>query len=229
MQLEQVNMSEVQINVTEGFYFTTTVYKAEAQAYLENAKVVAMDYLKRSEGYQKDINDLYPVRMTEDMSNDPRMIDLGSFVAQLAWNILDAQGYAMENLKTIFQSMWTQEHYKYSLMEQHAHGDGSQLVGFYFLDVPENSTTRMVLFDPRPAKVQINLPEKNMADVTYGSNSINFQPQPGDLFITNAWLPHSFTRNGSEKPVRFIHFNIGVVPNEEPSTCPCPTNGPEII
>ena len=30
----------------------------------------------------------------------------------------------------------------------------------------------------------------------------------GDLFITNSWLPHSFTRNQSEQPFEFIHFNI---------------------
>jgi hypothetical protein len=49
-----------------------------------------------------------------------------------------------------------------------------------------------------------------MADVTYGSNIVSFAPEPGVMFLTNAWVPHSFTRNGSDKPVRFIHFNIGV-------------------
>jgi hypothetical protein len=228
MQLERAHMSEPQIEIIESYHFPTTIYKIKAQQYLETARIVAMDFLKQSEEYQKDINALYPVRMTDNMFNDPRLLDLGTLIAQLSWNILDAQGYAMQNLCTIFQSMWAQEHYKYSLMEQHVHGEGTQLVGFYFLDVPENSTTRMVAFDPRPGKVQINLPEKNVVDITYGSNAVNFQPQPGDLFFTNAWVPHSFTRNGSEKPVRFIHFNIGVERNQETAACPCP-DGPEIV
>jgi uncharacterized protein (TIGR02466 family) len=219
-------MSNKNLQVAESYFFPTTVYKLEASEYLEPARAVAADFLKQSENYQKNINDLYPVRMTDNVFNDPRIAELTQMIAQLSWDILNAQGYAMENLQTVFSSMWVQEHYKYSLMEQHAHGDGSQIVGFYFLDVPENSTTRLVLFDPRPAKVQINLPEKIMMDVSYGSNMVNFEPKAGDLFFTNAWLPHSFTRNGSEKPVRFIHFNIGVV--ALPQQYPAPV-GPEII
>jgi hypothetical protein len=222
-------MSEPQLQISETYHFPTTIYKIEAQQYLETARIVATDFLKQSEQYQKNINALYPVRMTDNMFNDPRLLNFGSLIAQLAWNILDVQGYKMQDIRTVFQSMWAQEHFKYSLMEQHVHGEGAQLVGFYFLDVPENSSTRMVAFDPRPGKVQINLLEKNMNDITYGSNAVNFEPRPGDLFITNAWLPHSFTRNGSEKPVRFIHFNIGVEHIQQ-TQCPCPPqNGPEIV
>jgi hypothetical protein len=30
--------------------------------------------------------------------------------------------------------------------------------------------------------------------------------------FTNSWLPHSFTKNPSKKPFKFIHFNVGVMP-----------------
>jgi hypothetical protein len=203
-------MSENQIPVNEGYFFATTVYQVDAKKHLETAREVALEYLKKSEEQHKCLNDLYPVRMTENMYNDPRLLDLATLIVQMSWNILDAQGNKMEDYNTVFLSMWAQEHHKYSLMEQHAHGENAQIVGFYFLDVPEDSRTRMTLFDPRPAKVQINLPEKNMSDITYSSNTVSFEPQPGMIFFTNAWVPHSFTRNGSDKPVRFIHFNIGV-------------------
>ena len=203
-------MSENQIPVNEGYFFATTVYQVDAKKHLETTRKVALEYLKKSEEQHKCLNDLYPVRMTENMYNDPRLLDLATLIVQMSWNILDAQGNKMEDYNTVFLSMWAQEHHKYSLMEQHAHGENAQIVGFYFLDVPENSRTRMTLFDPRPAKVQINLPEKNMSDITYSSNTVSFEPQPGMIFFTNAWVPHSFTRNGSDKPVRFIHFNIGV-------------------
>jgi hypothetical protein len=39
---------------------------------------------------------------------------------------------------------------------------------------------------------------------------INYHPKEGMLMLTNAWLPHSFTRNMSDKPMRFIHFNVNV-------------------
>jgi len=30
------------------------------------------------------------------------------------------------------------------------------------------------------------------------------------LMFANSWLAHSFTRNASDKPMRFIHFNLSV-------------------
>jgi hypothetical protein len=221
-------MSDITPAVSEGYYFATTVYKVDAKAHLETARTVAIEYLEKA-GKQQRINDLYPVQMTDNMFNDPRLQDLSSMIVQMSWNILDAQGYQMNNLNTLFLSMWAQEHYKYSLMEQHTHGEGAQIIGFYFLDVPEDATTRMAIYDPRPAKVQINLPEKNLADITYGSNVVTFTPEPGTIFFTNAWIPHSFTRNGSHKPVRFIHFNIGVErAQQQPIQCP-DKSSPEII
>jgi len=34
------------------------------------------------------------------------------------------------------------------------------------------------------------------------------------LVLANSWLPHSFTKNGSDEPMTFIHFNLGVVLND---------------
>jgi hypothetical protein len=98
-------------------------------------------------------------------------------------------------------------------MDQHIHANGAQLVGFYFIDTPENCS-RPVLHDPRMGKVQVNLPEGNMQNVTPASNMVNFEPKPGLLMFTNSWLPHSFTRHGSDEPIRFIHFTIGVNYNQ---------------
>jgi hypothetical protein len=39
---------------------------------------------------------------------------------------------------------------------------------------------------------------------------INFIPEVGCLYISNAWLPHSFTKHGSDKPLKFIHINLYV-------------------
>jgi len=75
--------------------------------------------------------------------------------------------------------------------------------------------------DPRGGKVQINLPETDMSNATPASNTINFAPEPGMLIISNAWLPHSFGRHGSEKPIKFVHFNLSVRYNP-PHTCAAP-------
>ena len=39
---------------------------------------------------------------------------------------------------------------------------------------------------------------------------INFAPEEGQIVFTNSWLPHSFTRNESDKSFIMIHFNLGV-------------------
>jgi len=96
-------------------------------------------------------------------------------------------------------------------MEQHVHGSGSQIVGFYFLEVPENSS-HVVFHDPRAGKPLISLAETDMSKATFASNAINFEPKEGMLMFTNAWLPHSFSRHGNKKPMKFIHFNLGVRP-----------------
>ena len=110
----------------------------------------------------------------------------------------------------MFTAMWTQEHHFLSLMENHVHGHGEQLVGFYCLDVPKNGC-KMVFHDPRPGKVQINLPEYDHNAITLASPNIEFDLVPGRIFIAPSWLPHSFTRNlNQKKPTRFVHFNVGV-------------------
>ena len=146
--------------------------------------------------------------MTENYFADPRISDFCNFVGSTAWNILSEQGYAMEDKVVTFSEMWTQEHHKHSAMEQHTHPN-TQIVGFYFLEVPENSS-RVVFHDPRAGKVQTNLPEQDVNMATFGSQMINFEAKEGLLIFSNAWLPHSFTRHASEKPLKFVHFNLTV-------------------
>jgi len=147
--------------------------------------------------------------MTEGLNQDPRMLEFSNYVAQTAWNILNEQGYKVQHLTTYFSDMWCQEHYKNSLMEQHVHGNGTQIVGFYFLDSPENCS-KVVFHDSRAGKVQSSLNEHNSNFATPASIAVNYEAKEGTLMLTNAWMPHSFTRHSSEKPMRFIHFNICV-------------------
>ena len=128
----------------------------------------------------------------------------------------------MQDKVTTFTEMWTQEHHKHSAMEQHVHGFGAQIVGFYFLDVPENSS-RVVFHDPRAGKVQCDLPQQDMNQATIASSMINFEAKPGLLIFANAWLAHSFTRHAADKPMKFVHFNLNVqMAQEQLQNCPMP-------
>ena len=189
-------------------YFPSTIYTVDKPDFLPMAKKVTNDAIKKTKKQQK-LDEIYPVYMTENLFNDERMAEFSKYVGDTAWQILFSQGYQMGGLSTFFLEMWTQEHYKHSSMEQHIHGFGAQIVGFYFIDAPENCS-RVVFHDPKAAKVQINLPEIDTTQATFASNMVNFVPRPGMLMFTNSWLAHSFTRHASDKPIRFIHFTLAV-------------------
>lgn len=189
--------------------FPTDIYAEELPQFVDRVRVVAFDYLKDSE----KAHELYPVKMSGSMEMDPRIHDFAAHVAITSGNILADQGYMVDGMGAYFQSMWCQEHHKGSGMDQHTH-PGSLMVGFYFIDVPDNSSA-ITFFDPRPGKVAFPLHEARQEDITYASNAFHMAARPGLLVVTNSWLPHSFTRHGGNKPLRFIHFNIGITEHQQ--------------
>ena len=208
----------------EPFYcFPTAVYSVKAPQFLDETRAVVSEAIAIKRKAMKKLNPIYPVVMTDNLFDDPRMSDLTKFIAQTGWNILSGQGYAMQNFTTHFTEFWCQEHHKHSAMEQHVHGFSSQLVGFYFIDVPENSS-RALFHDPKAGKVQLNLPEANTDQATFASNIINFVPEPGLCMFANSWLAHSFSRHAANKPMRFIHFNITVRESAAPAAVPASTD-----
>jgi hypothetical protein len=40
------------------------------------------------------------------------------------------------------------------------------------------------------------------------------------MIFTNGWLPHSFSRHENEKPIKFVHFNVGVAHARNVNTAP---------
>ena len=197
---------EVKPDFEAYYYFPSPIYVAKKPELLEIINEVSEEALKK---ITQDVNEIYPMHNTDSYAGDPRLVDFCKYLWQSGWNILSGQGYDMNSFNVMVDAVWTQEHYKHSLMEQHIHGGGHQLVGFYFLETPENCS-RVMFHDPRGGKVQINLPEADMSNATPASNMINFQPEAGMMIVSNAWLPHSFGRHGSDKPMKFVHFNLSV-------------------
>ena len=203
MQPQNVNFQQFQ-------YFPTSVYIANVPQFTKAVKTVADDSFKRIKKEMKIAKEQLGV-MSYNFHDDPRLAEFSNFVLTAAWDILKNQGYAMDTMKTIFESMWAQEHHQYSLMEQHVHGFGLQMVGFYFYEVP-SPASRICFYDPRPGKVQISLPETDATQATAASQIVNFTPNYGDIYFTNAWLAHSFSMNMIKKNFKFVHFNIGCMP-----------------
>ena len=204
-------------------HFPCPIYIIERPDFLDTVKSVSDEQLEVARK-ERGLDEIYPVVMTGNYYADARVTDFANFVGATAWNILQEQGYAMEDKVVQFTEMWTQEHYKHSSMEQHVHGFGVQIVGFYFLEAPEDSS-RVVFHDPRSGKVQNDLPEQNMVNATPASRMVNFEAKEGRLIFSNSWLPHSFTRHASDKPVKFVHFNLTVA-QAQPS---CTMSAAEVI
>lgn len=199
--------------------FPSTIYSITLPQFLDSAREVSSDALaavKQAEccGALQH-NPLYPHTMSGNYANDPRLQELVKYVAQTAWNVLDSQGYAMQNLVTAVAEAWTQEHEKGSDMPVHVHPGGIQLNAFYFLDCPENGC-QVAFHDPRPGKCASQLLQASMANVTSASDIIYYKPEPGMLMLANSWLPHAFSRNGSDEPFRFIHINLVALPAPQP-------------
>jgi uncharacterized protein (TIGR02466 family) len=191
------------------YHFPCPIYIVERPDFLEVVQTVSEEALERQRK-SHSLDDIYPIYQSENYFADPRVDGFTEFVGSTAWNILAEQGYAMQNMGIQFTEMWTQEHHKHSAMDPHVHGYGSQIVGFYFLEAPEDCS-RVVFHDPRAAKVQIDLPEQDVNMATPASKMINFTPKPGMLIFANSWLMHSFTRHAADTPIKFVHFNLTVV------------------
>lgn len=199
-------------------YFPCPIYLIERLDFLETVNEVSEEALE-VQRKARDLNEIYPLYMTNNYYGDPRMAGFTEFVGATAWNILNEQGYAMQDKAVQFTEMWTQEHHKHSAMDAHVHGFGSQIVGFYFLETPEHCS-HLVFHDPRAGKVQIDLPEQDTATAAFASKMINFTPKPGMMIFANSWFAHSFTRHAADKPIKFVHFNLTAIP--VPQTCAMP-------
>ena len=215
---ESVAQVVLQTQLQVAYHFPCPIYIIERPDFLEAVNAISEEGLEITKKTQP-LNELYPVHMTQSYFADPRMAGFTEFVGATAWNILNEQGYAMQDKAVQFVEMWTQEHHKHSAMDAHVHGYGSQIVGFYFLETPEGGSN-VVFHDPRAGKVQIDLPEQDMSAATPASKMINFTPKPGMMIFANSWLSHSFTRHAADLPIKFVHFNLTVI--HQPQTCPAP-------
>jgi hypothetical protein len=208
-------------------YFPTLIYQIKKPEFLEAVGKVAENALVDVRKNQP-LNEIYPVHITGNLFDNPEILEFQYYVGGTAINLLNEQGYNLVGVEPYFSEMFCQEHFKHSAMEQHVHGSGSQIVGFYFLETPENCS-KVVFHDPRISKQMISWNEKDVSQATFASNAINFTPTSGLLMFTNAWLSHSFSRHENDLPIKFIHFNIGLRPSPMVEFNKCIAPAAEVI
>jgi uncharacterized protein (TIGR02466 family) len=191
-------------------HFSCGVYSISKPNFLEDVKKVADRELRKLKVQDK----MYPIIQTGTIF-DESLQNFANYIAQISWDILSDQGYDMRYLNTSLSEMWAQQFDFRGLHVEHVHNFGAQISGFYFLEVPDNSSFPCI-HDPNHAKRQIKLPELDETKITMASTTINYQVKEGDLFLFNSWLPHSFVPNRNKtKPFKFIHFNVSVIPAQQ--------------
>ncbi len=184
--------------------FPSAILRGSAPEFLNAAKVVSQEYIAR-------VNpNCWNVCQSEAMF-DVRLDGLLEIISRSSFEMLSEQGYDMTNAQTSVTQFWAQEFTKHGQHMEHVHSFGAQVTGFYFVEVPKDSAYPVV-FDPRPGKKQISLPQTDQSQVTFASEQIVMAVQPGDLILMNAWLPHGFTRHESNSKMQFIHFTVNVEP-----------------
>jgi uncharacterized protein (TIGR02466 family) len=183
-------------------FFPSAVCRDTYKEYLKSAREVLTEYIARVKP------NAWNVCQSESMF-DERLDGLIQLIAKESFLILSEQGYDMSSCQTAVTEFWGQEFMKSGQHVEHIHPRGAQITGFYFVDVPENSSYP-IIFDPRYGKRQINLQQTDMNEITYASEQIHFEIKPGDLMMFNSWMPHGFTRHEANEPFKFIHFNVEV-------------------
>ena len=166
---------------------------------------------KRNKEYKKNIGDLGLSNHSIPLINLPEFKELQDYVSKSSYTILDHMGYDLTNYEIHWTEFWVQEFAKNGggHHEGHIHYD-SHISGFYFLKCSDK-TSYPVFHDPRIGKTVTQLPLKNESEIVFGSQFINYKPQPGTLILFPAFLEHQFVIDYGIEPFRFIHFNLQAV------------------
>lgn len=203
---------EVGKTLEEFHFFPTAVYRVNEPSFLDLLREVGDEALQQARSEPLDV--VHPANRSWSFHKDARLVEFRDFLIATTYNILQSQGYDTKTFSLFFTEMWYQELFKGADIEAHIHGNSNQMSAFYFVDTPEGSP-RFTLFDNRPGKCLINLPENDKNNVTLASDSVNFVPKAGDLYFINSYAMHKFTRNYSDEAFRFVHINMGSILNYE--------------
>ena len=198
-------------------YFTTPIWSTSIPEWVDNVNEACKPYLdeaheRHSEDVKKNKGDDFGlVYHSTNIQYDHKLETLANYIVGTSFNLLDSWGYNLTDHSIFYDSMWVQEFAKNGGGHHRVHiHENCHLSGFYFL---QNEDSSYPLFhDPRPGAAMTSLPQKDESALTPATRVVNYQPQPGDMYIFPSYLPHEYVVSRGGK-FRFIHFNMRVVPN----------------
>jgi len=193
--------------MNEFHYFPTAIYREEKPEWVEHVLKHAEKFYAQQKIEHKRCGIEIPVIQTTCMRHDPELFFLSDYFAKVAKDILEKQGYFLNNVDLFTSGMWAQEILFNGMHEPHTHAN-TQMCGMLFLTTPENGAFP-IFSDPRPGKLMTDF---MMVDnsVKVGTPKIYFNNVvPGTFMFFNAWVPHQLTINTSQQSTKFVHFTLG--------------------
>lgn len=194
----------------ESHFFISPIYILEKKEWLNHLnesceKYINQDYIKNNFGVSHH---------STTLTHDDNFKEINMFICKTGMNILNEQGYNMNIYSLIISELWVQEFSKKGGGHHNSHiHSNNHISGFYFLKCSEK-TSFPVFYDPRHVKRALQLPEKNLDNITLASEKIAMKVQPGTFVFFNSYMEHEFVVDKGEEPFRFIHFNLQAIPNQ---------------
>jgi uncharacterized protein (TIGR02466 family) len=199
-------------------FFKSNIYVEEDTSWLKNLNFLSDSYIEEAIEKNKinfiNNKDFGLVHHSTSLQDNVDFFKFIEFTCKRSYSILEEQGYDLTNYSLAVKEMWVQEFSKegggnHSI---HTHWNG-HISGFYFLKCSDK-TSHPIFHDPRPGKMMIQLPEKNINEITDAAERVHFKPKPGMFIFFNSYIGHEFTVDPGIEPFRFIHFNIQAISKE---------------
>jgi uncharacterized protein (TIGR02466 family) len=197
-------------------YFSTPIYFIRKNEWLNPLNNICDKYIETSklEYLKTNKKDFGTTHQSGPLASDYNFSDFIKFISLNAVQIIGNQGYDEKNYSVLVSELWVQEFSKEGGGHHNSHvHSNSHISGFYFLKCSPN-TSYPIFHDPRTCKRMIDLPEKEVKNITEASDKINVSINPGDFIFFNSYLEHQFTVDPGIDPFRFIHFNLQLLPKK---------------
>jgi uncharacterized protein (TIGR02466 family) len=201
------------MNLIKNYIFQTPIYFSEKKEWVEKLNMASDAYILDVRKKNKLLNekDFGVVHHSNDFFNDNNFLEFKNYINNNAFDILDNQGFDLNNFYISTTSLWVQEFPSLGGGNHgvHNHWNG-HISGFYFLKCSDK-TSFPIFHDPRSGRMMNLLTEKNQSQITLASSCVNFRPKPGTFIFFNSYLQHEFALDYGIEPFRFIHFNIQAI------------------
>ena len=195
-------------NTQKENYFSCPIWIEQKPEFLNLAIAGSERHIKEARKNNKDFG---LAHHSKNLTNDPDFNEFSKYIIQKSFLFLYDHGYCLKDYSLIVTVIWVQEFSKEGGGNHNSHiHSNNHVSGFYFLKCSDK-TSYPIFHDPRPGKLMLQLPEKNIHQITEASEKICIVPKPGTFIFFNSYLNHEFAVDYGIEPFRFIHFNIQAV------------------